>query len=313
MISLVIPVHNEEAVLPLLLRRIRETAPAWNEPYEVVFVDDGSTDGSLSLLRAARAADARLAVIKLSRNFGHQAAITAGLVHAQGDAVVVLDADLQDPPEVIGRFIDRWRAGDDVVYGVRRARKESFARRAVYSLFYRALHAMSDIEIPRDSGDFCLMDRKVVHALNVMIPEQVRFVRGLRAYAGFRQSGVVYEREARAAGTPSYNVRQLIGLAVNGLFGFSLLPLRMASIFGFIVAVPSFLIGIFLIVQRIIGFRFLGRNATDVPGMATLGVGIFFMSGLILITLGVIGEYLGRIYLEVKRRPLYIVESVEKR
>lgn len=313
MITLVIPVHNEEPVLPLLFSRIRSASAAWNEPYEVILIDDGSTDRSLQILESEAASDPHIVVIKLSRNFGHQAAITAGLIHSRGDATVILDADLQDPPEEIARFLEKWRAGYHVVYGIRTSRKEGIAMRAAYSLFYRALHAVSDIDIPRDSGDFCLMDRKVVDTLNQLLPETVRFVRGLRAYAGFKQIGVPYERHARAAGSASYTARQLIGLAINGLFGFSMLPLRLASIFGFLIAIPSFLVGIFLIVQRIVGFQFLGRNATDVPGVATLGVGIFFMSGLILIMLGLLGEYLGRIYLEVKKRPLYIVESVTRR
>jgi dolichol-phosphate mannosyltransferase len=226
--------------------------------------------------------------------------------------VIILDGDLQDPPSEIARFLEKWREGFEVVYGIRTNRKETLPKRTAYSFFYRVLHTISDIDIPLDAGDFCLMDRKVVDALNIDMPEHVRFIRGLRAYVGFRQTGIPYNRQPRAAGTASYDTRQLIKLAIDGLFGFSMVPLRLASYFGFLIAIPSFMAATFLIVQRVVGFRFLGRNATDVPGVATLGVGMFFLCGLILIILGILGEYLGRIYLEVKRRPLYIVESVSR-
>jgi len=310
MISLVIPVHNEEPVLPMLFDAIREAAPAWNEEYEVVMVDDGSSDGSYALMTAEASRDRHLRIVKLSRNFGHQAAITAGLRHSAGDAVVILDADLQDPPGEIGRFLEKWREGFHVVYGIRTQRKETLPKRAAYAIFYRALHAISDIDIPLDAGDFCLMDRKVVDALNDALPEQVRFIRGLRAYLGFRQIGIVYRRQPRAAGTASYDTRRLIKLAIDGLFGFSMLPLRLASYIGFLIAIPSFLVGIYFILQRAFSAVLFGYRPTQVPGIATLAVGLFFLSGLILIMLGILGEYLGRIYIEVKRRPLYIVESV---
>ena len=313
MISVVIPIHNEAPVIPLLLARTHAAARTWDDDYELLLIDDGSTDGSLELLIDAARNDTHVRVVKLSRNFGHQAAISAGIQQARGAAVAIMDGDLQDPPEELTRFIAKWREGFEVVYGIREQRKEGFLMRTAYATFYRALHSISDIDIPVDSGDFCVMDRKVVDALNFAFPEQVRFVRGLRAYVGFRQIGIPYSRHERAAGTPSYGFKSLIKLAVDGLFSFSMLPLRMASYLGFAIATPSFLVGIFFIVHRVFGFKVLGHTANETPGLATLAVGVFFLSGLILIILGIIGEYLGRIYIEVKRRPLYVVDYVFNR
>jgi polyisoprenyl-phosphate glycosyltransferase len=309
MLSIVIPVHNEEPVLRLLLERLRSCAPAWHEDYEVLFVDDGSHDRSVDVLVEEARSDPHLRIAKLTRNFGHQAAVSAGIGLAKGDAVVIMDADLQDPPEILQRFLEKWREGHKVVYGIRTRRKEGLLLRAAYSIFYRALYRISDIEIPRDSGDFCLMDRRVVDALKSM-PEQVRFVRGLRAYAGFSQVGITYERAARAAGIESYTLPRLFKLAADGMFGFSMFPLRLASYLGFLIALPSFLIVLFFIVQRLASFPLFGRDATQVPGITTLAIGLFFLGGLNLIMLGVIGEYLGRIYLEVKQRPSFIIESI---
>jgi dolichol-phosphate mannosyltransferase len=250
----------------------------------------------------------RFRVVKLSRNFGHQAAITAGIERARGDAVVIMDGDLQDPPEELHRFISKWREGFDVVYAIRRHRKESWLKRLAYAIFYRLLAFMADIDIPLDTGDFCLMDRKVVDAMVRDLPENVRFVRGLRAYVGFRQVGVEYDRAARAAGDPKYTLRGLFKLAISGLVGFSFFPLRLATYLGFLVALPSFLAGLFFIVHRLGGFPVFGRYATDTPGLASLAVGMFFLSGVMLIMMGILGEYIGMIYLEVKRRPGFIVE-----
>jgi polyisoprenyl-phosphate glycosyltransferase len=307
-ISLVIPIFNEEETLPLLRDRLVGAAPSWNEDWEVVLVDDGSRDRSAELMEAIAAADDRFRVLKLSRNFGHQAAITAGIRHAEGEAVIVLDGDLQDPPEELHRFLAKWREGYDVVYAVRRHRKEGLLKRFAYATFYRILAWMADIRIPLDSGDFCLMDRKVVDAMVHELPENVRFVRGLRAYVGFRQVGVEYERHARAAGEAKYSLRGLVKLAMSGLVGFSFLPLRLATYLGFLVAIPSFLLGIFFIVHRLFGFPVFGRYATETPGLASLAVGMFFLSGVMLIIMGILGEYIGLIYVEVKRRPSYIVE-----
>jgi len=313
MISVVLPVHNEVEVLPQVLDRLHRAARQWQDDYELIFVDDGSTDGSLELLIDAARQDARIRVIKLSRNFGHQAAISAGLQQARGAAVAVMDADLQDPPEDLTRFLEKWREGYEVIYGIRRGRKEGLLKRFAYALFYRILHMISDIEIPVDAGDFCVMDRKVVDAMQLGFPEQVRFMRGLRAYAGFRQCGIEYERHQRAGGTASYDFKSLMKLAIDGLFGFSMVPLRLASYLGFFIAIPSFLVGIYFIIHRVVGFKVFGHTAKETPGLATLAVGLFFLSGLMLIILGIMGEYLGRIYIEVKRRPLYVVDYVFSR
>ena len=309
-ISVVVPIHNEEEVFPVLLDRLRRAAEQWGDDWEAIFVDDGSTDRSLPLMMDAAREDAHVRVVKLSRNFGHQAAISAGLEQARGKVVAVMDGDLQDPPEELARFLAKWREGYEVVYGVRRGRKEGVLLRGAYAMFYRALHLVSDIDIPVDSGDFGVMDRKVVDALRFQFPEQIRFVRGLRAYAGFRQIGLEYERQQRAAGTASYTFGSLFKLAIDGFLGFSMVPLRLASILGFFIAIPSFILGAYLLLNRATGLILFGYPKKTMPGVATLGVGLFFLSGLILIILGIMGEYLGRIYLEVKRRPLYIVDYV---
>jgi glycosyltransferase involved in cell wall biosynthesis len=309
-ISVVIPIHNEEPVIPQLLARTLAAARTWGEEFELVLVDDGSRDRSLELLVEAARREPHLRIVKLARNFGHQAAITAGIQQARGAAVIVMDGDLQDPPEELHKFIDKWREGHEVVYGIRQQRKEGLLMRFAYATFYRALHVISDIEIPLDSGDFCLMDRKVVDALNFALPEQVRFIRGLRAYVGFRQIGIAYERHERYAGTPSYTFKSLMKLAIDGLFSFSMFPLRLASYIGFLIAIPSFLTGIYFIVIRTFGIYVLGHTPEETPGLATLAVGLFFLSGLILIILGIMGEYLGRIYIEVKRRPLFVIDYV---
>lgn len=310
MISIVIPLLNEEENIATLHRRLTEASPSWNEDYEILFVDDGSYDNTLELLCKLCETDKHIRVIKFARNFGHQAAISAGIRHAKGDAVIIMDGDLQDPPEELYRFLAKWREGYHVVYAVRTKRKEHFFKRVAYKIFYRMLRVISDIEIPLDSGDFCVMDKKVVRVLNHDMTELNRFVRGLRAYAGFKQIGVEYERAERAAGEVKYTFRKLVKLAVDGLLDFSVFPLRIATYLGLFFAIPSFFIGIFFIIHRIFNFKFLGYSATDTPGVASLAVGIFFLGGLILLILGVIGEYIGRMYFEVKRRPFYIVDEI---
>lgn len=309
MISIVVPIYNEEDCLPILRRRLTEASPLWKEDFEVILVDDGSSDGSYAAMAAIAAADPRFKVVRLSRNFGHQGAISAGIAHATGDVVAVMDGDLQDPPEALPRFLEKWREGYEVVYAVRRKRKEGLVKRAFYSVFYRLLAAVSDIDIPLDSGDFCLMDRKVVEALRTEMPERIRFVRGLRAYLGFRQVGVEYERDARAAGDVKYTLRKLVGLASDGVFGFSTLPLRLATYLGLVISSCSFLVGIFFVVHRVVGFKVFGYSPQDTPGLASLAVGIYFLGGVVLLFIGLLGEYIGRIYVEVKQRPPYVVAS----
>lgn len=310
MISIVIPLLNEEENIDALYTRLTAASKTWGDDYEILFVDDGSFDNTLPMLVALTKSDPHIRAIELSRNFGHQAAISAGIRHASGDAVVVMDGDLQDPPEELSQFLDKWREGYHVVYAIRTKRKEHFFKRVAYKSFYRLLNLISNIDIPLDSGDFCVMDRKVVNVLNREMLEHARFVRGLRAYAGFKQVGVEYKRDRRAAGEVKYTFRKLIKLAIDGLLDFSTFPLRLATYLGLFIAIPSFLAGIFFIFHRIFDFKVLGYSPTDTPGIASLAVGVFFLSGLILVMLGVIGEYIGRIYFEVKKRPFYIINEI---
>jgi len=310
MVSIVIPIYNEEKVIPQLYKRLLSAAPAWGEAYEIILVDDGSTDNSLEIMRLYAYKNHDFKVVQLSRNFGHQAAISAGMRVAKGDAVVIMDGDLQDPPEELPRFLSKWREGNDVVYAIRTRRKEGMFKKTAYFLFYRILGWMSDIDIPLDSGDFCVMDKKVVKALNYEFPENIRFIRGLRAFAGYKQVGVKYERDKRAAGEVKYTFGKLVTLALDGIFGFSTFPLRLSTYLGILISIPSFCIGIFFIFHRILDFKIMGYSPSDTPGLATLGVGMFFLGGIILIILGILGEYLGRIYVEVKRRPFYIINEI---
>ncbi|UTA68385.1 glycosyltransferase family 2 protein [Emticicia sp. 21SJ11W-3] len=310
MISIVIPIFNEEENLQNLYNRLTSAAPSWSEDYEIVLVDDGSRDQSLTMMRVMAAKDPRVKVVKLSRNFGHQPAISAGIKVAKGDAIVIMDGDLQDPPEELNRFLNKWREGYEVVYAVRTKRKEGFFKKVAYSAFYRILAWISDIEIPLDSGDFCVMDRKVVNVLVEEMPEQIRFVRGMRAYAGFKQVGVTYERAERAAGEVKYTFKKLVQLALDGLFGFSSFPLRLATYMGFLISIPSFFLGTFFILHRLIGFKVFGHAPEETPGTASLAVGMYFLSGVILIILGILGEYIGRIYIEVKKRPFFVIDEI---
>lgn len=310
MISIVIPIFNEEENITNLYNRLTAAAPSYKEDYELVLVDDGSSDSSLTMMRVLAEKDSHVRVVKLSRNFGHQPAISAGIKLAKGDAIIIMDGDLQDPPEELHRFLDKWREGYEVVYAVRTKRKEGFFKRFAYSSFYKLLAWISDIEIPLDSGDFCVMDRKVVNVLVHEMPEQIRFVRGMRAYAGFKQVGVTYERAERAAGEVKYTFKKLMKLALDGLFGFSSFPLRLATYMGFIISIPSFIIGIFFMLHRMIGFKVFGHAPEETPGTASLAVGLYFLGGVILIILGILGEYIGRIYIEVKRRPFFVVDEV---
>jgi dolichol-phosphate mannosyltransferase len=300
MLSVVIPVFNEEAVIPELLRRFLAASGAWGS-YELIFVNDGSGDATAALLEQATNTNKNIRVINFSRNFGHQAAVTAGLQHAQGDAVVVIDGDLQDPPEAIAPLIAKWRDGYQVVYAVRTQRKENMFKRAAYSIFYRMLRAMAKIDIPLDAGDFCLMDARVVRVMNAL-PERNRFVRGLRAWAGFASVGVPYEREQRFAGAPKYTFRKLLHLAFDGFTSFSAVPLKLAGYVGFAIALLSFIGGVVLILLKL-------AFGVAVQGWTSVMVSLFFMGGIQLTLIGVMGEYIGRIYTEVQGRPVYVIEK----
>lgn len=301
-ISLIFPVYNEEEVLPVLFERVRELLARLPYETEVILVNDGSRDRSLELMRAFCENDSRFKVIDFSRNFGHQVAITAGIDLAAGDAVLLLDADLQDPPELVPQFLEQWEQGYQVVYAIRKARKEHPIKRFCYAAFYRILQKISNIRIPLDSGDFCLMDRAVVDTLKSM-QERNRFVRGLRSWAGFHQIGVEYDRPERYSGEVKYTFPKLMKLALDGIFSFSYFPLQLASYAGFIVSAASFLgILVYLYKKMVIG--------SEPPGFPTLVIVILFIGGIQLLSLGVIGEYIGRIYDEVKRRPTYVIRKI---
>lgn len=312
LLSVVLPVFNEEAVLPALLARLQSAAATWGVRSELVFVDDGSSDGTLEQLRAAAQADPRLRVVSFARNFGHQVAVSAGLLYAQGDVVAVLDADLQDPPELLTGFLERWRAGFQVVYGVRTKRKESFFKRLAYAAFYRLLRHLVRFEIPLDSGDFCLMDRVVVDAINSM-PERTRFVRGLRAWVGFSQCGYVYERAARAAGETKYPFAKLLNLALDGILNFSVRPLAMIAMLGLGSAALAFAGLVFIIAYRLLGIRILGYYPHELPGYASVVLSVLFVGGVQLFALGVIGSYVGRLFEEIKCRPLFTIKEIISR
>ncbi|MFH1921855.1 MAG: glycosyltransferase family 2 protein [Planctomycetota bacterium] len=308
MISIVVPCYNEKEVLDELYQRLSAAAESWGEPFEVIVVDDGSEEDTWRRIEAIHQRDPRWKAVRFSRNFGHQTAVSAGIARAAGQAVIVMDADLQDPPEQLHRFLAAWREGYDVVYGVRRKRKEGPLLRVCYHLFYRILAGAANQPIPTDSGDFCLMDRKVVDLLNAM-PERNRFVRGLRAWVGFRQMGVEYARDARQGGEPKYTFARLVRLAVDGLFSFSTVPLRLATYLGMIVSTIAFLGAVFTLVQRLFADWFARIGLEPVPGFATTVIAILFLGGVQLICLGIMGEYIGRIYDEVKGRPSWIVRQ----
>jgi glycosyltransferase involved in cell wall biosynthesis len=303
-VSLVICCFNEEAVIPALFERIAALeASLASYRLEVVCVNDGSTDGTLEALLAQQRARPGVVVLDLSRNFGKEAALSAGLAHASGDAVVPIDADLQDPPELIPQMLQKWEEGFEVVLARRSDRStDSVSKRVAAGWFYRVHNAMSDIRIPADVGDFRLLDRCVVEVLN-SLPESRRFMKGLFAWAGFRTATVDYRREPRASGRSHFGGWRLWNLAVEGITSFSLMPLRVWSYVGALVATASLAYGAFILVRTLV----YGR---DWPGYASLIVAILFLGGLQLIGIGIIGEYMGRTYLEAKRRPAYVVRKV---
>jgi polyisoprenyl-phosphate glycosyltransferase len=307
-LSVVVPCFNEGKVLPLLVAKLNDTLGKTQLTWEVLFVDDGSTDETLRLLCEIATADSRFKVLSFSRNFGHQSAVCAGLEAASGSAIGVMDSDLQDPPEILLQCWQQVKEGADVAYAVRRKRKEILWKRVSYKLFYRVLNAFADVEIPMDSGDFCVMSRRAVDMV-MNLPERNIFLRGLRAWVGFKQVAVEYDRPARVAGESKYSFLRLVRLAADGLFSFSLAPLRLAIYAGLVVMTLSLFYGVFTVAWRIIGFRFMGHVAQDLPGWATLVTGLLFLQGIQLIIMGIIGEYIGRIYTETKGRPRYIVQS----
>ena len=307
-VTIVIPCYNEEAVLPELFRRVTVSAESWNCDWDALCVDDGSTDRTWELISRQHRTDPRWRGLSLSRNFGHQAALSAGLFHADADAALTLDADLQDAPEVLLQLIEKWRQGYEVVYGIRRLRKENPLKRFCYWSFYRLLARMSRTQIPPDSGDFCLMDRKVVDVLKQM-PERNRFVRGLRAWAGFRQSGVEYERNARAAGEVKYTFRKLVRLGLDGIFSFSTVPLSLVSQAGLWISALSLIGILWTLATKLFSGFFAQFGFPPVQGFTTIVISILFLGGIQLISIGIIGQYLGRVYDEVKRRPPWVISD----
>lgn len=304
--SVVLPAFNEEAVLPQTYARFAEVAPRLAEmglDLELLFVNDGSRDRTAGLLDGFAERDARVRAVHLTRNFGHQAAITAGLELATGDGVAIMDCDLQDPPEVLPRFVEKWREGYQVVYAVRRDRKESPPKRLAYWAFYRLMSAVAELDVPLDSGDFCLMDRSAVDLLN-RLPERQRFVRGLRTWVGLKQIGLEYERHARAAGEPQYTFRKLLALAADGLVSFSGVPLRLVTRLGVLCGLLSVAFAIWTVLDG------LFRLTNAPPGWASTACLITFVGAVQLVSLGIIGEYLSRIFVEVKGRPTYLVARI---
>jgi dolichol-phosphate mannosyltransferase len=302
-VSVALPVYNEREVLPELLARLRAVLREIpGGPHEMVIADDGSSDGSSELLAQAAASDPGLVVVRLARNFGHQVALSAALDHATGDVVILMDGDLQDVPEAIPLFLAKHAEGYDVVYARRERRKEHILLRACYYCFYRLLARLSRIDLPLDAGDFGLLSRRVVDQLR-QAPERHRYLRGLRAWVGFRQTGVRVERAARTKGESKYTLRRLVNLAFDGVFSFSVAPLRAAALVGFCTVLASSAFAIYSVIVRL----FFDRSP---QGFTALVVVITFLSGVHLVFLGLVGEYIGRIYEEVKHRPLYVVERV---
>ena len=289
-------------VLAEFRRRLVSTLEQVDAGFEVVFVDDGSTDETARIIDCMHGEDPRFKCVHLSRNFGHQAAVTAGLRYASGDVTCVMDADLQDPPEVLIRLLAEWENGHDAVYAVRQTRRENRLKVGFYKLFYRALTRLSDVPMPLDAGDFCLLSRRVVNEIN-RLPEKERFVRGLRAWVGFTQVGVAYDRDVRFAGESKYGFAGLIGLAVNGIVSFSDKPLIYVVVSGSMISVAAFLYGAYLIARRLL-------YGNVITGYASLMSGVLFLSGVQLLALGVIGIYVSKVFQEVKARPTYIVRSL---
>lgn len=300
--SIAVPVYNERESLPELYQRVQDVMDAQRESWELILIDDGSSDGSTEIIQELAQADKRVRPVIFARNFGHQIAITAGLDYSRGEAIVIMDADLQDPPEVIPDLIAKWREGFEVVYAIRESREgETWFKKATAAFFYRLINRITDVNIPLDTGDFRLLDRAVADTLNSM-REQHRFPRGMAAWVGFRQIGVPYSRAARYAGETKYPFKKMIRLALNAITGFSYFPLQLATYVGFFCAGISA-----LAIPVVIILRLAGSQAFF--GQATTLIAVLFLGGIQLISLGILGEYVGRLYDEAKDRPLYVVRS----
>ncbi|MBF2020704.1 MAG: glycosyltransferase family 2 protein [Hydrococcus sp. C42_A2020_068] len=301
-LSVVVPCYNEEENIHYLFERLTSALDRLNLKYEIICVNDGSRDDTLKYLVEYHRRNPAIKVVNLSRNFGKEIALSAGIDYASGQAVVPIDADLQDPPEFIEQLLEKWHEGYDVVYGVRRSRQgESWLKRSTAGAFYRVISGMTHIQIPKDTGDFRLLDRRVVEALK-LLPERRRFMKGLFAWVGFKQTAIEYDRDPRYQGTTKWNYWKLWNFALEGITSFSFVPLKVWSYIGVFVSLISFVYASFLVIRTLI----LG---IDVPGYASIMVAVLFLGGVQLISLGFIGEYLGRVYDEVKQRPLYLVRD----
>lgn len=306
LLSVVVPVYNEQEVLPDFHARLISVFPALNIDIEIVYINDGSTDATLSILEDLYTKDPHVAIVDLSRNFGKEIAMSAGLHKAQGDAVIVIDADLQDPPELIPRLIEEWQNGYDVVYARRNQRKgETWLKKASAAGFYRIIQRLSKVRIPEDTGDFRLLSRRAVDALNTL-SEQHRFMKGLFAWIGYKQKAVYYDRDPRFAGTSKWSYWKLWNFALDGITSFTTAPLKFASYLGFLTAFVAFVYGVYMLVRTLI-------FGNPVPGYPSLIVIILFLGGVQLMAIGVVGEYVGRIFTETKRRPLYFLNDYKPR
>lgn len=303
MISVVVPIFNEQEILPELRRRMTAALDSIGEPWELILVNDGSRDGSMQLIRQFNVEDPRIKLVNFSRNFGHQPAVTAGVHHARGDCVVLIDGDLQDPPEVIPEMVKKWKEGFQVVLAERNSRNDGLGARGLgFALFYPVFRRISDLPTLPDAGIFGLMSRQVVDEFN-KLPERNRFIPGLRSWLGFKQTSVIYDRQDRAAGKPKQTLRKLIRYAMDGMISFSYQPLRWVTYFGFFVSIAAFILIPTYVVLALIYRTDIGH------GFFTEIVTILFLGGVQLISIGILGEYVGRIYEEIKQRPLYIVSD----
>lgn len=298
--TIFIPCFNEEANIELLYQRVVAVASKWSFPVEILYTENGSTDRTLAILESLANRDQRVRVLVMSRNFGYQGAISAGLAHATGDIVMVMDGDQQDPPEIFPRFIEEWKKGAMVVYGSREKRDAPFFRKIGYKFFYRVIRALSYIDIPRDASDFALMDRRIVDILNAM-PERDRFIRGLRAFSGFKQVGISYDRPERAQGVTSFRFRDYLRFASRSIFSYSYKPLELVSLLAIFTMAIACVGAVYFFVLYFV-------QPNQPRGFATLILAILFFGGIQLLSLAIIGEYIGRIFEEVKRRPMYIID-----
>ena len=302
--SLIVPIYNEEEIIPELYRRLSAVMNRLDGVVELILINDGSRDRSLQLLRDLHQKDPRICYLSFARNFGHQIAVTAGLNFVRGQVIIILDADLQDPPELIPDMIEKWRQGYQVVYAQRTQRlKEGWFKRFTAYFFYRVLKKLADVDIPTDTGDFCLMDRQIVDILNSM-PERTRYIRGLRSWVGFQQTAIRFERNPRFAGEVKYTFSKSLALAINGLVSFSIVPLRLSTYLGLVAAAAAIFMALLVLYWRL----FIPHS--PVSGFTIILMAIFFLGSVQLVSVGILGEYIGRIYEEVKARPLYTLAEV---